>query len=136
MGALIRRATPHLTGAEVAAYDAPFPDYASKAGVRAFPKLVMTEPDMPGVEESRAAARFWSETWRGQSFMAIGAADPVLGLDVMTRLRRRIRGCPDPLILEDGGHFVQEWGEPIARAALAAFAAGPGRAQDDGPASA
>ena len=41
---------------------------------------------------------------------AIGAADPVLGLPVMTRLRETIRGCPDPLILPEAGHFVQEAG--------------------------
>ncbi|MFZ5718590.1 MAG: haloalkane dehalogenase [Pseudomonadota bacterium] len=122
VGALLRRAAPHLSDAEVSAYEAPFPDFASKAGARAFPKLVMTEPDMPGVQESRAAVRFWSETWSGPSFMAIGAADPVLGLEVMRTLRLQIRGCPEPLIIPEGGHFVQEWGEPIARAALASFA--------------
>jgi len=26
------------------------------------------------------------------------------------------------MIVEDAGHFVQEWGEPIARAALTQFA--------------
>lgn len=43
VGPLIKRGTPHLTDAEVAAYDAPFPDVRYKAGVRAFPQLVMTE---------------------------------------------------------------------------------------------
>jgi haloalkane dehalogenase len=40
----------------------------------------------------------------------------------MQGLRKLIRGCPEPMIIPDGGHFVQEWGEPIARAALASFA--------------
>ena len=53
--------------------------------------------------------------------MAVGAADPVLGTEPMARLRSIIRGCPEPMIIPDGGHFVQEWGEQIARAALAAF---------------
>ncbi len=121
VGALLKRATPILTAAEVAAYDAPFPDARHKAGARAFPQLVMTDPGMPGIEESVAAKRFWSETWRGPTFMAVGAADPVLGTDVMAALRQTIHGCPAPLIVPDGGHFLQEWGEPIARAALAAF---------------
>jgi haloalkane dehalogenase len=39
----------------------------------------------------------------------------------MARLRATIRGCPPPLEVADGGHFVQEKGEAIARTALAAF---------------
>jgi pimeloyl-ACP methyl ester carboxylesterase len=53
--------------------------------------------------------------------MAVGAADPVLGVEPMARLAQLINGCGDPLIIPGGGHFVQEWGEQIARAALAAF---------------
>jgi haloalkane dehalogenase len=121
VGALIKRGTPGLTDAEVAAYDAPSPDVRYKAGVRAFPELVMTDPGMPGVEESLAAEIFWSSEWSGPTFMAIGAADPVLSLPVMADLRGKIRGYPEPLVILDGGHFLQEWGEPIAQAALSAF---------------
>ena len=121
VGALIRRGTPGLTDAEAAAYDAPFPDVRYKAGVRAFPELVMTDPGMPGVEESRAAEAFWSTEWSGPTFMAVGAADPVLSPPVMAELRQKIRGCPEPLVIPDGGHFLQEWGEQVARAALLAF---------------
>lgn len=121
VGALMPRATPHLTAAEAAAYQAPFPDGRYLAGVRAFPELVMTDAGMPGVEESRTAAQFWSEEWTGPTFMAVGAADPVLGRDVMEKLRATIRGCPEPMVVSDGGHFVQEWGGPIAQAALKSF---------------
>lgn len=118
VGALIGRGTPDLTEAEVAAYDAPFPDARFKAGVRAFPRLVMTRLDMPGVAESRAARAFWAEDWKGRAFMACGGADPVFPLAHMEGLRRQIRGCPEPMIVPQAGHFVQEWGEPIARRAL------------------
>jgi pimeloyl-ACP methyl ester carboxylesterase len=121
VGALIKRATPPLTDAEAAAYDAPFPDVTYKAGVRAFPQLVMTDPGMPGVAESRAAIQFWSHEWTGDSFMAVGAADPVLGVEVMRHLHGQIRGCPEPLVIADGGHFLQEWGDQVAKAALASF---------------
>jgi pimeloyl-ACP methyl ester carboxylesterase len=121
IGALIARGTPHLTPAEIAAYDAPYPDASYKAGAQVFPSLVPIEPDMAGAAIGRAAAEFWSQRWTGQSFMAIGAADPVLGLPQMEALRKQIRGCPEPMIIAEGGHFVQEWGEPIARAAIAAF---------------
>ncbi|OYU15842.1 MAG: haloalkane dehalogenase [Alphaproteobacteria bacterium PA4] len=121
IGALLHRSAPHLTQEETAAYDAPFPDARFKAGVRAFPPLVMTAPDMPGVATSLAAKAFWANDWQGETFMAWGAADPVFGLEVMADLRAGIRGCPEPLIIPTGGHFVQEWGEEIATAALAAF---------------
>lgn len=121
VGQLLARSSPHLTEAEIAAYDAPFPDISYKAGARRFPQMVMVEPDMQGVEESKRAVKFWSEEWNGDSFMAIGAADPVLGMDVMEKLRANIKGCPEPLIIEEGGHFLQEWGDEVAKAALGSF---------------
>ncbi len=58
--------------------------------------------------------------------MAVGMADPVLGPPVMEELRKHLRGCPEPLQIEGGGHFVQEWGEEIARWAISEFAADHG----------
>lgn len=121
IAALMKRATPILTDAEANAYAAPFPDVSYKAGVRRFPELVMVSPDMEGAELSRRAQAWWAEEWQGESFMAVGMADPVLGPQQMARLRAGIRNCPPAMEIEEGGHFVQEWGEPIARAALAAF---------------
>ena len=121
VGALFRRGHPALSDAEVAAYDAPFPDASCKAAVRAFPNLVPDGPDAPGSEWGRRAARFWREQWDGESFMAIGMRDPVFGPPVMHALRATIRHCPPPMEVGEGGHFVQEWGGPIARAALARF---------------
>lgn len=121
IGALIARGTPHLTEAEIAAYDAPYPGPEYKAGAQVFPALVPVEPEMEGVDVSVAAANFWSEEFSGKSFMAIGMADPVLGPPAMMSLRKVIKGCPPPMEIADGGHFVQEWGEPIARAALESF---------------
>ena len=118
VGALMKRGTSVLNDAEADAYAAPFPDITYKAGVRRFPELVMTDPGMEGVETSKRAAAWWRSEWTGESFMAVGAQDPVLGPGQMDALRKLIRGCPDPMMIEDGGHFVQEWGEPIARAAL------------------
>ncbi len=121
VGALIRRGTPHLSDAETAAYDAPFPDHRYKAGVRRFPQLVPISETMDGVAVSRAALAWWKDSFAGLSFMAIGMKDPVLGPAVMHAIRRMIRGCPAPMEIPAGGHFVQEWGEPIARAALTAW---------------
>lgn len=118
---LMKRASPILSDSEAAAYAAPYPDKTYKAGVRRFPELVMVSPDMAGVDVSKRAAAWWSKDWRGESFMAIGMQDPVLGPPAMEALRQQIRGCPAPLEIAEGGHFVQEWGESIARAALRAF---------------
>lgn len=123
VAALMKRATPTLTDAEADAYAAPFPDAHYKAAVRTFPDLVPARPDDGGAAISRTARRWWRKEWSGQSFMAIGAQDPVLTPAAMEALRQDIRGCPEPMILPEAGHFVQEWGEPVARAALLAFAA-------------
>jgi pimeloyl-ACP methyl ester carboxylesterase len=127
---LMQRSTPVLSEAEAAAYAAPFPDESYKAGVRRFPELVMlkegedaelTPASREGVETSLLARRFWSEKWDGESFMAIGMQDPVLGPPVMQYLHQIIRNCPDPMEVAEAGHFVQEWGAPIAQAALQSF---------------
>ena len=115
---LLARSCPHLSAAEAAAYEAPYPDAASKAGVRRFPSLVPDRPDAPGAEISRQARDWWMNAWRGESFMAIGAKDPVLGPPVMRALRKIIRGCPEPYLHAEGGHFLQEWGEDVSREAL------------------
>lgn len=115
---LLGRACPQLSAAEAAAYEAPYPDAASKAGVRRFPQLVPDRPDAPGAEISRQARQWWQSSWKGETFMAVGAKDPVLGLPVMRQLQAMIRGCPEPHIHAEGGHFLQEWGDEIAKEAL------------------
>jgi haloalkane dehalogenase len=121
IGALIARGTPQLTMVDIAAYDAPYPGPEYKAGAQVFPALVPVTPDMPGASIGRQAATFWSTEWDGPSFMAIGMQDPVLGPPAMMALHKLIRGCPPPLEIADGGHFVQEWGDIIAPAALRHF---------------
>ncbi len=103
------------------AYDAPFPNDSYKAGVRRFPQLVPVEPDMDGIDLMKRARAFWSTEWTGETFMAIGLRDGVLGKDVMEELRGVIQGCPEAMDVPEAGHFVQEYGGPIAKAALAHF---------------
>ena len=117
-GAILHRSAPHLTPGEVAAYDAPFPSLKYKAGARAFPTLVPTAAGMAGAELGRAAKQYWRDAWVGPSFMAYGAADPVFTPAMMEELRAGITDCPPAHVVPDGGHFVQEWGTEIARAAL------------------
>ena len=126
VAALMRRSVPALSAQEAGAYAAPFPDARYKAGVRRFPNLVPDHPDADGAALSRLARQWWSTQWQGETFMAVGMKDPVLGPAAMARLRSQIRGCPPPLEIVDAGHFVQESGDVVARAALAAFRARPG----------
>lgn len=119
VGRLMARSCPHLTIAEAAVYDAPFPDRSYKAGVRRFPNLVPEHADAEGAAISREAREWFRTQWSGRSFMAVGMQDPVLGPPVMRYVRSQIRGCPEPFEVADGGHFLQEWGEQVARAALA-----------------
>ncbi|WP_430395799.1 haloalkane dehalogenase [Ferrovibrio sp.] len=121
IGKLIARGCPHLTPAEAAAYDAPYPDLHYKGGVRRFPNLVPDNPQAPGTEHSRRALEFWKNDWQGKSVMVIGMADPVLGPPVMQGLHKVIRNCPPPIEVPDGGHFVQEWSEQFLERALAAL---------------
>jgi haloalkane dehalogenase len=119
---LMVRACPGLSAAESSAYAAPFPDVRYKAGVRRFPQMVPDHPDADGAEISRKAREWLRYEWTGQTFMAVGMQDPVLGPAAMAYLRQQIRNCPPPLEVSEAGHFVQEWGEEIATQALRAFA--------------
>ena len=121
VGKLIRRGKPSMAADEAAGYDAPFPDASFKAALRAFPDLVPDGADAPGAAISRQAEAFWQQQWRGDSFMAVGEQDPVLGGPVMQALQASIHGCPPPLAVPEAGHFVPEWGAPIAEAALRHF---------------
>ncbi len=121
VGKLLARGKREMTAAEAAAYDAPFPDARYKAALRAFPNLVPDGENAPGATIGREAEAFWRERWAGDSFMAVGMQDPVLGPPAMHALRGVIRGCPPPMEVAQGGHFVQEWGGPIAETALRHF---------------
>jgi haloalkane dehalogenase len=112
VGKLLARGKREMSAAEAAGYD---------AALRAFPNMVPDGADAPGAAISRDALAFWRERWVGDSFMAIGMQDPVLGPAVMQSLRAVIRNCPAAMEVAEGGHFVQEWGGSVARAALTHF---------------
>jgi tRNA(adenine34) deaminase len=121
VGKLFGRGNRNMTPQETAAYNAPFPDKGYRAALRAFPPMVPEFADSPGAAVSQQAQAFWRSDWQGQSLMAIGQQDPVLGEPLMRRLQSQIRGCPEPMLLPDAGHFVQEQGGAIAEAAVRHF---------------
>lgn len=119
---LFARGNPQMSAEECAAYNAPFPDKGHRAALRAFPAMVPERLGDDGAEVSRRAQDFLRNDWQGKTLMAIGQQDPVLGEPVMRALAAGLRGCGEPLLVPDAGHFVQECGEPIAENAIAFFA--------------
>lgn len=94
------------------------PKFGYLAAMRAFPEMVPELPSDDGVAVSRRAAAFWVREWTGRSMMAVGAQDPVFTPARMEELRHHIRGCPPPMLVAQGGHFVQEHGAVIAAHAM------------------
>lgn len=115
-----KKYAPTIDDDEARAYAAPFPDGSYQAGVRKFPKIV-ANPDKACIDISSQAFSFWKEQWQGDSFMAIGMKDEMLGPPVMHFMKDTINGCPEPMEVPGAGHFVQEFGDAVARAALKHF---------------
>jgi haloalkane dehalogenase len=118
VGMLVRRACHRDPGDEVAAaYDAPFPNAASKAGARAFPALIPQRPDAPGA----AAGKRVLEALRADErplLMLWADEDPVLPPKVGEAFARAL-GRPAPRPIADAGHFLQEDQGPLVGAAIA-----------------
>jgi haloalkane dehalogenase len=100
--------TRDLTPAEIAAYDAPFPDESYKEGARQFPTLVPITPEHPSVAENRAA---WEvlERFDKPVLTAFGDQDAVTRGGEKAFIERvpGARGQPHRIIA-GGGHFLQE----------------------------
>jgi haloalkane dehalogenase len=100
----VRRA---LTAAEIAAYDAPFPDQTYTSGARQFPALVPITPDHPSVPQNMAA---WEVLGRFEKpfVTAFSDADPVTrgGEAVFHKRVPGTRGQAHCTLR--GAHFIQE----------------------------
>ena len=118
VGFLVRRGCHRDPGDEVAAaYDAPFPSIASKAGARAFPGLIPQQPDAPGAAEGRRVL----EALRGDerpTLMLWAADDPVLPPKLGEAFAGAL-GQPSPRVIPEAGHYLQEDQGPLIGAAIA-----------------
>ena len=107
VGFLVRGACRHDPGEDViAAYDRPFPDARAKAGARAFPLMLPTDPAATGA----AAGRRTLEGLRGDTRPKLflwADSDPVLPLETGRRLAAAL-GAEIDHVIEDAGHFLQE----------------------------
>ncbi|HEU5151895.1 MAG TPA: haloalkane dehalogenase [Iamia sp.] len=118
--------TTDLAPEVIAAYDAPFPDEASKAGARVFPSLVPTNPEDPAAPDNRAA---WEvlERFEKPFLLAFSDSDPITGGGDRI-FRERVPGAAGQahVTIEGGGHFLQEdRGRELARVILDLIAATP-----------
>jgi haloalkane dehalogenase len=107
IGMLVRGGCASDPGDEViAAYEAPFPSEAAKAGARAFPRLIPLTPDAPGAEAGRRTLAALRDDDR-PLLMLWGSADPVLPPATGEAFASAI-GAPPLRLVEGGGHFLQE----------------------------
>lgn len=97
-----------LSVAEVAAYDAPYPDETYKAGARRFPALVPVTPEHGSVAENKAA---WTvlEKFDKPFLCAFSDSDPVTKGGERVFLER-VPGTKEQKhrTIAGGGHFLQE----------------------------
>jgi haloalkane dehalogenase len=117
-----------LSPAEIAAYDAPFPDDTFKAGARQFPMLVPTSPDDPAAAANRAAWEVLGK-WEKPFLTAFNGDKVFKGAD--RALQERIPGAagqPHTVTAGDG-HFLQEDNGPeLAQIVIDFIRAHPGSA--------
>ena len=113
IGAILNGAsTRDLSPAEIAAYEAPFPDPTFKAGAKIFPMLVPITPAHASVAENIAA---WSvlETFTKPFLTAFSDKDQVSAGGEKV-FQARIPGAKGQahVTIEGGGHFLQEDASP------------------------
>jgi haloalkane dehalogenase len=107
VGLLVRRACRRDPGdAVIAAYDAPFPSVASKAGARAFPLILPTSPEMPGAEAGQRVLDAMRADTRPK-LVLWADSDPVLPLETGRRFAAAL-GTEIDHVIADASHFLQE----------------------------
>jgi haloalkane dehalogenase len=107
IGFLVRRGCAHDPGDEVAAaYDAPFPEPAAKAGAKAFPPMIPQRPDAPGaLAGSRTLAGLVGD--RRPLLLLWGEEDRPLPVAAGEAFAEAL-GRPPPRRVSGAGHFLQE----------------------------
>jgi haloalkane dehalogenase len=121
-GLLVRRACFSDPGDDViAAYDAPFPNAASKAGARAFPLILPLSPDAPGAQAGQRVLDALRSDTRPKLF-AWADSDPVLPLETGRRFAAALGGEIDHVIA-GASHFLQEDAGPEIGSLIASWLA-------------
>jgi haloalkane dehalogenase len=109
IGQVIQMATTRvLTDAEVAAFDAPFPEERYKEGARALPPLVPATPDHASVAENKAAWEILA-AFDKPFLTAFSDSDPITagGEKPFQKMIPGASGQPH-VTIKGGHHFLQE----------------------------
>jgi haloalkane dehalogenase len=107
VGFLVKGGCKEDPGDEViAAYDAPYPEPAAKAGASAFPLILPTEPDAPGAAAGKRVADALRDDER-PALVLWADSDPVLPFSVGERVSSQLN-FPPPRPIENASHFLQE----------------------------
>src|SRR5579862_342474 len=121
IGRLVEAGTTNGLDAETrAAYDAPFPTPASKAGALAFPELVPTDPDHPNtapMNRVRDALR----TWERPTLVVWGTDDAVLPVGIAQAFVELMPRAEGPVLIAGASHFLQEDRPDEVAAAIRGF---------------
>jgi haloalkane dehalogenase len=115
VGFLVKGACAREMPDEVfAAYEAPFPEPAAKAGARAFPLMLPTSPEMPGAAAGKRVLDALRTDERPKLHLWADS-DPIIPFKVGERFAAAINAEP-PEPVENASHFLQEdAGEEIGR---------------------
>jgi len=120
IGSIMRRALPNATAEIIAAYEAPFPTAAYKAGAVAWPLMVPLEREQPVAAEMRKTREVLSR-WEKPALIMFSDNDPILG-GAYAFFREMIPSAKKQpeIIIRGAGHFLQEEkGAEIAQHILA-----------------
>jgi haloalkane dehalogenase len=113
--------TVKLSDAEVAAYDAPFPDSSYKKAARLFPGFVPAFPDDPERDNNERAWKVF-EHWEKPLLTLFSSRDPITrgGERVWQQRVPGAQGQPHTTI-RGAGHFLQEDKGPEVAKAISDF---------------
>ncbi len=108
VGRVVAMGAAHPEQVPRAAYDAPFPTAASKAGAAAWPLMVPMTPDDPVAAVMRST-RERLAAWHKPAFVLFADEDPILG-GAHPFFRRLIPTAADQpeVFVKDASHFLQE----------------------------
>ena len=108
-GSIVKFGTAQpMSSAVKKAYDAPFPSDKFKAGARAFPLIVPSKPNDPGVTEMKHA-REVIKKWEKPALVMFSDKDPIMrGGDKWFRYNIPTAKDQPFIEIKNAGHFLQE----------------------------